>query len=121
MPKNSTRQQAATRAAPTTNLRILPDAPQELVVIYGHRNKLPPGWINDRVRSESIAMLGRLISDIRMKSVWKALFERSLKLSRSANYGFAIFIAAQEALVLIGRPRRSYTEEKNSPPKFRAS
>ena len=57
-------------------------------------------------------MLGRLISDIRMKSVWKALFERSLKLSRSANYGFAIFIAAQEALVLIGRPRRSYTEEK---------
>jgi hypothetical protein len=100
-------------STPSLATQILSNAPRELVFL--HDNYANGPWsalIADRVRPKSIAMLGKLISDTRMKNVWKVLFERSLKLSRSANYGLAIFTAAQEALLLIDRPRRSYAEEK---------
>jgi hypothetical protein len=100
-------------STPSLATRTLSNAPRELVFLHNNYAKGPwSALIADHVRPKSIAMLRRLISDTRMKNVWKVLFERSVKLSRSANYGLAIFTAAQEALLLIDRPRRSYTEEK---------
>ena len=91
--------------------RILDTAPPELIELYKHAEDLGAHLIEECVRMESTAMLGRLISDPRMKVIWKDLLELSCKKSRSTNYGMAIFAAAQKALVLINRPRLSSSEE----------
>jgi hypothetical protein len=98
-------------STPSLATRILSDAPAELIDLHHHANDLGEAIIDDRVRPQSIAMLGRLISDQRMQEVWKALVTRSSE-RKLPNYGMAIFSVAQEALVLSVEPRRSPTTEK---------
>jgi hypothetical protein len=94
-----------------TAIRFLDAAPPELIEAYQRAEDLGAALIDDRVRRQSIAMLGRLISDTRMIDVWPQLFELSRKHSRSTNYGMGIFSAAQNALVLLEAPRRSKGQE----------
>jgi hypothetical protein len=94
-----------------TAIRFLDNAPPGLIDVYEHANDTRASWLDSRVRSQSIAMLGRLISDTRMIPVWDKLSNGAIKLPRPHSYGMSIFMAAQEALVVIEGPRRSAGEE----------
>jgi hypothetical protein len=89
------------------SVRYLENAPPDLVDLYRHREDLGAKLIDDRVQLESISMLRALVSDQRMSSVYPKVSARAIELSRSSNFGLAMFVAAQGALISLKGPRHT--------------